>query len=181
MTKAPRRPRFVMENGERFKVEGPKLQKGHLARDFNLMQVNPDGSTKSMRLLRDTRGAVRVLNLVNALPTPVCDEGTRDLDKLCDALPDNVRVFTVSTDAPREVAEWLETSGVKNHTVLSAEGDKEFGVAYGAWIENWLQLQRVLIVIGPDDRIVRIEYVYDQMKHAHYRAAIRAAVRAASA
>ena len=171
-------PRHVIEEGERREVIGPKLKKGQRVPDFTLKLI-ADDQISSKRILGDSSGNVHVFSLVNSLLTSICAEGTKELDNLCEKLPDNVQVFTISTDSPVDIADWVQMTGVKNHTFLSAEDYREFGVAFGAWVEDWEQLQRVLIVVGTDDTILRIEYVYDQMKHPNYSAAIKKAWDAA--
>jgi hypothetical protein len=73
-------------------------------------------------------------------------------------LPPHVRVYTVSMDLPFAQARWLTTERVA-HQALSAHRGETFGQDYGVLIKEWRLLQRAVIVIDRNDRIVHSEYV----------------------
>jgi thiol peroxidase len=160
------------ELGEQLTVVGRKLQVGDAAPDFGLEAF--DGSAMTTVRLADSAGSVRLLNVINSIDTPVCHVETRRWELERRALPDNVRVYTVSMDLPFALARWNAIEGV-HHQALSAHKSDAFGRDYGVLLKEWRLLQRAVFVIGPDDRIRHAEYVADQMLEPDYSAALAAA------
>ena len=164
----------AFELGERLTVVGRKLEPGETAPDFALETFDAGvGAIRSVRLA-DTAGAVRVLNVVNSLDTPVCHRETRRWDGLRDRLPDGVVVLTISMDLPYAQARWRAAEGV-THEALSSHKSERFGRDYGVLIKEWRLLQRAVFVIDGEGRIAYAEYVADQMREPDYDAAVRAA------
>ena len=56
---------------------------------------------------------------------------------------------------------------------------EQFGQDYGVLIKEWRLLQRAVVVIDRNDRIVHAEYVADQMREPNYAEAVQAARDAA--
>jgi thiol peroxidase len=81
-------------------------------------------------------------------------------------------------DLPWAQARWRGAEGVR-HTALSSHRSEQFGQDYGVLLKKWRLLQRAVFVIGRDDRVVRAEYVADQMREPDYAAALAAARQAA--
>jgi thiol peroxidase len=65
--------------------------------------------------------------------------------------------------------------------MLSSHRDENFGRDYGVLIKEWRLLQRAVLVIDKDDRIVHAEYVPDQMAEPNYNYTVEAVKQAASA
>lgn len=168
------------ELGEQLTVAGRKLERGDLAPDFQLDYIDPSDSSASTVSLADSEGKVRLLNIVNSLDTPVCHVETRQWEKLRANLPPDVQVYTISMDLPYAQARWATAEGVK-HKSLSAHKSEKFGQDYGVLIKEWRLLQRAVVVIGRDGKVVYSEYVPDQMKEPDYKAAVDAAMQAATA
>lgn len=168
------------ELGEQLTVIGDQLAPGDQAPDFVLESLDPATGAMAQVRLGDTRGKVRLLNVVNSLDTPVCHIETRRWDALRSELPPEVIVYTVSMDLPFGQARWRDTENVE-HQALSAHKSEAFGVNYGVLIKEWRLLQRAVFVIGRDDRIAHVEYVGDQMAEPDYAAAMEVARRLASA
>jgi thiol peroxidase len=167
------------ELGEQLTVVGRKLQPGNAAPDFALDHIDPTDSSASTISLADSAGKVRLLNIVNSLDTPVCHVETRHWDRLRAELPPDVIVYTVSMDLPYAQARWHTAEGVA-HKSLSAHKSEKFGQDYGVLIKEWRLLQRAVIVIDRNGRVVYAEYVPDQMKEPDYSSAVKAATQAAS-
>jgi peroxiredoxin len=55
---------------------------------------------------------------------------------------------------------------------------RQFGQEYGVLIKEWRLLQRAVVVIDANDRVIHIEYVADQMHEPDYEPAIDAINRA---
>jgi thiol peroxidase len=168
----------AFELNERLTVIGRRLRPGDAAPDFSLDCFDPGSSTMLTVRLADSAGMVRLLNIINSLDTPVCHVETRRWEDLRADLPANVRVYTVSMDLPFAQARWRTAEGVA-HQALSAHRSEKFGQDYGVLIKEWRMLQRAVIVIDPDDRIVHSEYVADQMRVPNYTEAVEAVRKAA--
>lgn len=168
----------AFEFNERLTVIGAKLAPGDTAPDFALDHW--DGSGMQSVRLADTAGKVRLLNIVNSLDTPVCEVETRRWDRLSAGLPADVVLYTVSMDLPWAMARWSAAENV-SHQGLSSHRDDAFGRDYGVLMKEWRLLQRAVIVIGRDGKVVHAEYVNDQMLEPDYDAAVAAATAAASA
>jgi thiol peroxidase len=152
------------EEGQVLTVVGRMLQPGEPAPAFTLDRT--DGAVS----LADLAGSTVVLNVVNSVDTPVCDIQTRRVDSLFPG----ATVLTVSMDLPFALDRWTAAAGVA-HPALSAHRSEDFGRDYGVLIKEWRMLQRAVFVIGPDGRLVHVEYVQDQMEQPDYDAAVAAA------
>lgn len=166
----------AFELGERLTVIGRQLRPGEPAPPFELDCLDaPDGALGPVDLA-DSRGYVRLLNVINSIDTPVCHVESRRWEERLASGP--ARVYTVSMDLPFALARWRVGEGV-THQLLSSHRDERFGRDYGVLIKEWRMLQRAVFVIDAGDRIVHAEYVADQMREPDYDAAV-AAVEAAS-
>jgi thiol peroxidase len=120
----------AFELDERLTVLGRRLEAGESAPPFALDHLDPgDGAVKTVRL-SDSAGAVRLLNVVNSLDTPVCQVETRRWEELQRELPAGAVVYTVSMDLPWAQSRWCAAEGV-GLLALSALRSEEFGRAYG--------------------------------------------------
>jgi thioredoxin-dependent peroxiredoxin len=162
----------AFELGERLTVVGRRLQAGDPAPPFTLECLDaPDGAIVRVSLA-DSRGAVRLLNVINSIDTPVCHVESRQWESRL-AGRAGVRVYTVSMDLPFALARWRAAEGV-THQLLSAHMDERFGRDYGVLVKEWRLLQRAVFVIDGADRILHAEYVADQMREPDYAAAVAA-------
>ncbi len=152
------------EEGQVLTVVGRMLQPGEPAPAFTLDRT--DGAVS----LADLAGSTVVLNVVNSVDTPVCDIQTRRVDSLFPG----AAVLTVSMDLPFALDRWTAAAGVA-HPALSAHRSEDCGRDYGVLIKEWRMLQRAVFVIGPDGRLVHVEYVQDQLVQPDYDAAVAAA------
>jgi thioredoxin-dependent peroxiredoxin len=163
----------AFELGEQLTVLGRKLLPGEAAPDFQLDYLDPDDSSIHHMQLADSAGAVRLLNVVNSIDTPVCHIETHRWEQISSELPSDVRVYTISMDLPFALARWQSAEGV-THQVLSTHRSEQFGEAYGVLIKEWRLLQRAVFVIDRHDRLVYTQYVADQMSEPDYDLAVEA-------
>jgi thioredoxin-dependent peroxiredoxin len=168
----------AFELNEHLTVIGRRLRPGDAAPEFALDYFDPKTSTMQTVRLGDSAGTVRLLNIINSLDTPVCHVETRRWEELRAGLPPNVRVYTISMDLPFAQARWFTAERV-GHQALSAHRGDTFGRDYGVLIKEWRLLQRAVVVIDRQGRIVHTEYVADQMREPNYEDAVRAARNAA--
>ncbi|HEX5502150.1 MAG TPA: thiol peroxidase [Thermomicrobiales bacterium] len=169
----------AFELDEPLTVVGRKLLPGDAAPDFTLDFFDPVVGAIRPARLADSAGAVRLLNVVNSLDTPVCHVETRAWERLRADLPDGVEVYTISMDLPFAQTRWQSAEAVA-HRALSAHRSRQFGRDYGVLIKEWRLLQRAVFVIGHDDRVAYAEYIADQMREPDYAAAVAAVLLAAT-
>ena len=160
-------------------VVGDKLSPGQAAPAFDLDCLSPGDAFPHSVTLDDSAGAVRLLNVINSIDTPVCHVETRRWDELRGEIAPEVRTYTISMDLPFALSRW-QTAESAQHELLSSHRSERFGEDYGVLLEEWRLLQRAVFVIDAGGRIVHREYVGDQMLEPDYDAAITAARQAAS-
>jgi thioredoxin-dependent peroxiredoxin len=153
---------------------------GVAAPEFQLDRLVPETGALELVRLSESAGRVRLLNIVNSLDTAVCQVETRRWDRTAHELGPDVTLFTISMDLPFAQARWCGAEQAR-HRALSAHRDEAFGRAYGVLIKEWRLLQRAVIVVGRDGRVVYADYVEDQMAEPDYDAVIAAARGAAGA
>jgi thiol peroxidase len=170
-----RRTGEAFEDAIQLTVLGEKLAVGEAAPAFELDCLSPGDAFPHTVSLADSAGAVRLLNVINSIDTPVCHVETRRWDELRAEIPAEVRTYTVSMDLPFALSRWQAAENAR-HALLSSHRSERFGEDYGVLLEEWRLLQRAVFVISPDGTIAHAEYVADQMKEPDYHAAL-AAVR----
>ncbi len=163
---------------EQLTVIGRQLLAGEAAPNFCLDYLDLADLAVRTVSLADSRGLVRLLNVVNSLERPVCQRVTRQWEVLCAMLPANACIYTVSMDSPQMQSRWQDTEGVL-HQVLSTHRSEQFGQDYGVWLKEWQQLARAVFVIDRHDRVVYAEYVADQLREPDYGAALQAVQQSA--
>jgi thioredoxin-dependent peroxiredoxin len=163
---------------EHLTVMGKQLQIGDPAPDFRMDYLDLADQTVRTISLADSAGLVRLLNVVNSLERPICQQVTRQWEALCAILPSNACIYTVSMDSPQIQARWQDSARVL-HQALSAQRSEQFGYDYGVWLKQWRLLQRAVIVIDRNDRTVYVEYIADQLREPDYAVAMQAVQQAA--
>lgn len=166
----------AFEDTVQLTVIGEKLAAGQRAPAFELDCLSPGDAFPHAVTLEDSAGAVRLLNVINSIDTPVCHVETRRWDELRAQIPAEVRTYTISMDLPFALSRW-QTAESAQHELLSSHRSERFGEDYGVLLEEWRLLQRAVFVIDAEGRTAHAEYVADQMKEPDYDAAL-AAVRA---
>ena len=149
------------------------LQPGEAAPDFSLDYLDLAERTIHTVGLADSAGMIRLLNVVNTLANPFCQQVTRQWEKFRAALPSDACIYTVSMDVPQMQAHWQDAAGVI-HQALSASRSEQFGQDYGVWLKEWRLLQMAVFIIDRHDYIVYTEYVTDQRREPNYGAAMKA-------
>ena len=175
-----RRTGEAFEDTIQLTVVGEKLAAGQAAPTFELDCLSPGDAFPHAVSLDDSAGAVRLLNVINSIDTPVCHVETRRWDELRGEIPAEVRTYTISMDLPFALSRWQAAESAQ-HELLSSHRSERFGVDYGVLLKEWRLFQRAVFVIDGADRVVHAEYVADQMREPDYDAAARAARAAAEA
>jgi thiol peroxidase len=168
----------AFEFDEQLTVVGSKLNPGDTAPDFELDFFDPANEEMKSVRLAESRGQVRLLNVINSLDTPVCHVETHRFEDSRAELPEEVQIYTISMDLPFAQARWHQSENVSHHS-LSSHRSEQFGSDYGVLLKEWRLLQRAVFVVDKDDKIVHTEYVADQMTEPDYEAALEATRTAA--
>ncbi len=163
---------------EQLTVMGRQLHAGDRAPDFCLDYVDLADLAVRTISLADSTGLVRLLNVVNTLEYPRCQQVVKQWETLRVMLPPEACIYTVSMDPPQVQAHWQDTAGVL-HQVLSAHRSEQFGQDYGVWLKEWRQLAQAVFVLDRNDRIVYAEYVADQLREPDYLTPLQAVQQAA--
>jgi thiol peroxidase len=161
----------AFEEGIRLTMVGRRLGEGEPAPDFELDCLDAGAAFPRTVTLADSAGAVRLLNVVNSLDTPVCHVETHRWERLRGELPGGVRFYTVSMDLPFAQARWKAAEGAE-HEALSSHRSERFGEDYGVLLREWRLLQRAVFIVDRDGRIAHAQYVADQMQEPDYDAAL---------
>jgi thiol peroxidase len=156
---------------------GRHLQVGDPAPDFRLDYFDLADLAVRTISLADSTGLVRLLNVVNTLDSPRCQQVIKQWETLRVMLPPDACIYTVSIDSPQMQARWQDTVGVL-HQILSAHRGDQFGQDYGVWLKEWRQLAQAVFVLDRNDCIVYAEYVADQLREPDYAAAMQAVQQA---
>ncbi len=164
---------------EQLTVMGRRLHAGDPAPDFRLDYVDLADLAVRTVSLADSTGVVRLLNVVNTLESPHCQQVVKQWETLRVTLPPGACIYTVSMDPPQEQALWQDTAGVL-HQVLSAHDSEQFGQNYGVWLKEWRQLAQAVFVLDRHDRFVYAAYVADQLREPDYAAALQSLQQAAA-
>ena len=156
-------------------VRGRQLHAGEPAPDFRLDYLDLADLVVRTICLADSSGSVRLLNVVNSLASPLCQQVIKRWETLRVQLPAEACLYSVSMDPPQVQARWQETEGML-HQMLSAHCSEQFGRDYGVWLNEGRQLAQAVFVLDRADRIAYAEYVVDPLREPDYAAALQAAV-----
>ena len=154
-------------------VMGRRLHVGDPAPEFHLHYFDLADLAVRTLSLADLTGLARLLNVVNTLESPHCQQVIKQWETLRALFPPEACMYTVSVDPPQEQARWQDTAGVL-HQILSAHGSDQFGLDYGVWIKERRQLAQAVFVLDRHDRIAYAEYVADQLHEPDYTGALQA-------
>lgn len=161
--------------GNPLTLVGDEVQMGEKAPDFTALT---GGLALEPYSLDDSRGKVRILNVVVSLDTPVCQAQTRRFIDEAAAL-EGAEVLTISADLPFAQDRWAKEANVGGSMrMLSDHRDLAFGKAYGIAVKELRLLGRGLFVVDADNRIVHAEYVRELTTEPDYDQALAAARQA---
>jgi thiol peroxidase len=125
--------------------------------------------------IADSKGKVRIINVVPSLDTPVCDAQTHELVEKDPALAQSVELVTVSMDLPFAQSRWARNAKVKNVTFLSDHKSGDFGQNSGLLIEPLRLLARAVIVTDKDGVVRYLQVVPEVTELPDMEAAMEAA------
>ena len=160
---------IITFKGNPFTLLGPEVKVGEKAPDFALV----DNSLQPISLATYA-GKVKIISAVPSLDTPVCDTETRRFNQEAAGLSGDVVVLTVSLDLPFAQKRWCGAAGIDRVVTLSDYQERSFADAYGVLIKELQLLSRAVFVIGPDDKVLYVEYVKEITQHPDYDKALQA-------
>jgi thiol peroxidase len=162
----------VTLKGNPMTLVGPALKAGDPAPDFTVYKALNQPVKGSAYA-----GQLRFINVVPSLDTGICDLQTKRFNEEAAKIA-GVVWLTLSTDTPMAQARWCGAAGVDKIQLLSDYKDHEFGLAYGLYIKELGLLQRGIVILGRDERILYFQRVPEVAQHPDYDAAL-AALKAA--
>ncbi|MBV8897409.1 MAG: thiol peroxidase [Acidobacteriaceae bacterium] len=155
--------------GNPFRLEGPELKPGDTAPDFEAV----DSSLQKINLEK-TGAGVRIFSVVPSLDTPVCDAQTRRFEDEAGKMSD-VRIYTISMDLPFAQKRWCGNFGINKVSMISDHRSGSFGENYGTLIPDLRIESRAIFVVGPDNKLLHVQYVPEVGDHPNYESALDAA------
>lgn len=162
----------VSMQGNALTLCGPEIKVGMTAPDFTVLDANLQPVK-----LSDFKGKVRVISTIPSIDTEVCAIQTRRFNQEAASL-DGVAILTISCDLPFALGRFCGAEGIDKIKTLSDHKETEFGLKYGFLIKELRLLNRGIIVIDRNDKVVHVEYVAENTDLPNFISAW-AAVKAA--
>ena len=125
--------------------------------------------------LTDTKGKVRIINVVPSLDTPVCEQQTHHLSEKNSGLDKIIELITISVDTPFAQGRFAKEAKIANVTFLSDYRGGDFGKAYGLLVEGPHILARTVMVVDKDNVIRYMQVTPELTQLPDMDAAFRAA------
>ena len=148
---------------------GTKVAVGDIAPDFKVTDTGLQPVT-----LASSENKVRLISVVPALDTGICDAQTRRFNEEAAKFGDDVVFLTISAEHPFNQKRWCGAAGIDKVQVVSDHMDMNFGQAYGLHIKELRLLQRAIFVLDAESKVRYVEYVPEVAQHPDYEAALTA-------
>ena len=125
--------------------------------------------------LADSKGKVKIINLVPSIDTTTCEEQTHLLSEKNGGLDKQVELITVSMDLPFAQQRFAKEAKISNVTFLSDYKTGDFGKNHGLMITPLHLLARSVIVTDKDNIVRYIQVVPEITNLPDMEAAMTAA------
>jgi len=125
--------------------------------------------------ITDTKGKVRILNIVPSLDTAVCEQQTHHLSEKNSGLDKTIELITISVDTPFAQGRFAKEAKIANVTFLSDYRGGNFGKAYGLLVKDLHILARTVMVVDKDNVIRYMQVTPELAQMPDMDAAFRAA------
>ena len=158
----------VTMQGNALTLCGPEIKVGATAPDFTVLNA----SLQPVKL-SDFKGQVKVISTIPSIDTGVCAMQTRYFNKEAAELKD-VAILTMSCDLPFALGRFCGAEGIDKVQTLSDHMATEFGLKYGFLIKELRLLNRGIVVIDRNDKVVYVEYVKENTELPDFDAALEA-------
>ncbi len=160
----------VTFKGTPLTLVGSGIKVGETLRDVKVAKGD-----LSLVNLADTKGTVRIINVVPSLDTPVCEQQTHHLSEKNSGLDKMIELITISVDTPFAQGRFARESKIANVTFLSDYRGGDFGKAYGLLVEGPHILARTVMVVDKDNVIRYMQVTPELTQLPDMDAAFRAA------
>lgn len=158
----------VTMQGNALTLCGPEIKVGATAPDFTVL----DATLKPVKL-SDYNGKVKIISTIPSIDTGVCAMQTRRFNQEATALKDVV-ILTISCDLPFALGRFCGAEGIDKVFTLSDHKDTDFGLKYGFLIKELRLLNRGIVVIDRNNKVVYVEYVKENTELPDFDAAFAA-------
>lgn len=148
---------------------GKEIKVGDKAPEFTCVKGDLSPFT-----LNDVEGKVKLISVVPSVDTGVCELQTIRFNKEAGQL-DGAAVITISCDLPFAQTRFCGAKGIDNAVVVSDYNGHSFGLGYGFLMEEFMLLNRGIIVLDKDNTVKYVEYVKENTDHPDYDKALEAA------
>ena len=157
----------VKFQGNEVTLKGKEIKVGDVVPNFVVLDngLSPVNS-------KDFKGK-RVYVSVPSIDTGVCDMEVRKFNEAAAKLKDT-KIYTISMDLPFAQARWCGNAGIEDVKTLSDFKDRNFGEAFGTYIEELGLLTRAVFVVDENDKVVHVEYCAEVTSEPDYEAALNA-------
>ena len=125
--------------------------------------------------LADSKGKVKIINIVPSIDTKTCEEQTHQLSEKNGGLDKQVELITVSMDLPFAQQRFAKEAKISNVTFLSDYKTGEFGMSNGLLVGPLHLLARSVIVTDKDNIVRYIQVVPELTNLPDMDAAMKAA------
>ena len=160
----------VTFKGTPLALAGPGIKVGDALRDAKVAK----GDLSLINIV-DTKGRVRILNIVPSLDTTVCEQQTHHLSEKNSGLDKMVELITISVDTPFAQGRFAKEAKIHNVTFLSDYRGGDFGKAHGLLVEGPHFLARTVMVVDKDNVIRYMQVTPELAQMPDMDAAFRAA------
>lgn len=160
----------VTFKGTPLSLVGPGVKVGDQLRDVKVAKGD-----LSLVNLNETKGKVRILNIVPSLDTAVCEQQTHYLSEKNHGLDKMVELITISVDTPFAQGRFSKEAKIANVTFLSDYRGGDFGKAHGLLVEGPHLLARTVMVVDKDNVIRYLQITPELAQMPDMDAAFRAA------
>ena len=125
--------------------------------------------------LADSKGKVKIINIVPSVDTKTCEEQTHQLSEKNGGLDKQVELITVSMDLPFAQQRFAKEAKISNVTFLSDYKTGEFGKNHGLMVVPLHLLARTVIVTDKENIVRYIQVVPEITNLPDMEAAMTAA------
>ncbi len=160
----------VTFKGTPLALAGPGIKVGDTLRDVKVAKGD-----LSLINIADTKGKVRILNIVPSLDTAVCEQQTHHLSEKNHGLDKMIELITISVDTPFAQGRFAKEAKIGNVTFLSDYRGGDFGKTYGLLVEGPHLLARTVMVVDKDNVIRYMQVTPELAQMPDMDAAFRAA------
>lgn len=159
---------IVSMQGNALTLCGPELKVGATAPEFTVL----DAALQPVKL-SDFKGQIKVISTIPSIDTGVCAMQTRRFNQEAAGL-EGVAILTISCDLPFALGRFCGAEGIDKVKTLSDHKETEFGLKYGFLIKELRLLNRGIIVLDRNDKVVYVEYVKENTDLPDFDAALAA-------